>query len=356
MIARTSSFAYKGKSADIRQVGQELGARYIVEGSVRKSSEKIRIVAQLIDASSGHHVWAERYDEESGDISALQDGVIQRIAVSVGGIYGQIRVATSGEAWRKASLQEYDYFLRIHGLILRGPKADLAEARQVALDGLKHFPDSALLRIKLGWTYMQDVDRGYSDNPQGDLKRAFELANEGMATRDLPTLAQMHGHWLMSLASLYQRDFERALSERQAALAIAPSVPVVLIDLSRVLAFAGDPSEAIVELEQAFKQAPRVAPLLRNHLGLAYYTAGQYRKAIEQISGLSVQPFKALLFRAASFAALDEWDQARAAAAELMKKSHGTTLVTLREMLPFRDVADQERILVNLRKAGIPEG
>lgn len=312
-------------------------------------------MAQLIDASSGHHVWAERYDEEGGDISALQDGVIQKITVSVGGMYGQIRAATSGEAWRKASLQEYDYFLRIHGLILRGPKADLAKAREVALDGLKQFPDSALLRIKLGWTYMQDADRGYSDDPQADLKRAFDLASEGMAAHDLPPLARMHGHWLMSLASLYQRDFGRALAERRAALSAAPSEPVVLIDLARVLVFTGRAAEAVAELEEAFKQAPQVSPFIRAHLGLAYYCAGQYQKALDRLSGLPAPTFKAVLFKAASLAALGQWEEARAATAELITKSPGTTTVTLRPMLPFQDAAAQEGMLANLHRSGLPE-
>jgi TolB-like protein/class 3 adenylate cyclase len=179
VIARTSASAYKGKSFDIRRIGTELGARYVLEGSVRKMNDKVRITAQLIDASTGRHVWAKRYDEESHDIFSLQDEVIQKIATTVGGIRGEIRAASYPEVWRKdaTNLEEYDYFLRIHGLILRGPRADLAQARAVGFEGLARFPDSGLMRIKLGWTYMQDVDRGYSDDPGRDLRRAFDLAN-----------------------------------------------------------------------------------------------------------------------------------------------------------------------------------
>ena len=242
-------------------------------------------------------------------------------------------------------------------MILRGSKADLAKAREVALEGLQRFPDSALVRIKLGWTYMQDVDRGYSDDPRRDLKRAFDLANEGMTGRELPPLGQMHGHWLMSLASLYQRDFERALAAREAALAVGPGDPVVLIDLSRVLVFAGRPEEAMATLEKAIQQhTSSMLPFVRSHLGVAYCAAGQYAKATEELTKLSAPSFRALLFRAASLAALDRTEEAQGAAAELLKKSPATTLAALREVLPFRDRADQERVLMNLRKAGVPEG
>jgi len=358
VIARTSASAYKGKSSDIRQVGRELGAQYVLEGSVRKTNDRARITAQLIDASTGHHVWAKRYDEESHDILALQDEVIQKIATTVGGIHGEIRAASYPKVWRKdtTNLQEYDYFLRIHGLILRGPQADLTQARAVAFEGLQRFPDSGLMRIKLGWTYMQDVDRGYSDDPRRDLKRAFDLANEGLTGRDLPHLGQMHGHWLMSLAALYQRDFERALTEREAALVVAPGDPVVLVDLSRVPIFAGHPEETISALEKAMQHAS--SPSILFSLGVAYCAVEQYGKATEALSRLPAPAlgFRALLFQAASLAALDRTEAARDVAAELLRKSPGATLVSLREVLPFRDQAGQERILANLRKAGVPEG
>jgi adenylate cyclase len=307
--------------------------------------------------NSSTPVWATRYDEESDNVSALQDEVIQKIATTVGGIHGQIRAASYPKVWRKdtTNLLEYDYFLRIHGLILRGPQADVAQARVVAFEGLQRFPDSGLMRIKLGWTYMQDVDRGYSDDSRRDLKRAFDLANEGMTGRDLPHLGQMHGHWLMSLASLYQRDFERALTEREAALAVAPGDPVLLVDLSRVPVFAGRPEETISALEHG----SQASPFAHFSLAVAYYAAGQYAQATEVLSRLPAPNFyygfRARLFQAASFAALDRTKEARGAVAELLRKSPGTTVASLREVLPFRDKADLERLLDNLKKAGLPE-
>jgi adenylate cyclase len=361
VVARTSALAYKGKSTDIRQVGRELGARYVLEGSIRRANDRVRITAQLIDTSTGHHVWAKRYDEESEDIFALQDEVIQKIATTVGGIQGQIRAASYPAVWRKdtTSLQEYDYFLRIHGLLLRGPEADVARARAVAIEGLQRFPDSGLMRIKLGWTYMQDVDRGYSNDPRRDLRRAFDLADEGLTGRDLPHLAQMHGHWLMSLAFLYQRDFERALNEREAALATAPGDPILLVDLSRVLVFAGRAETTITALEKAMQHPSQASPFVRFGLGVAYCAAAQYANAIEALSRLPgpsfYGSFRALLFQAASLAALERIEEARGVAAELLRKHPGTTVMALREVLPFRDRADQERILESLRKAGVPE-
>jgi tetratricopeptide (TPR) repeat protein len=129
----------------------------------------------------------------------------------------------------------------------------------------------------------------------------------------------------------------------------------VLIDLARVLVFTGRATEAVAELEEAFKQAPQVSPFIRAHLGLAYYCAGQYQKALDRLSGIPAPTFKAVLFKAASLAALGQWEEARAATAELITKSPGTTVVTLRPMLPFQDAAAQEDILANLHRSGLPE-
>jgi len=161
--------------------------RYALESSVRKAGDRVRIVAQLIDTATGDHVWADRYDEEGSDVLALQDRVAQKILASLGGFHGQIRQAAYQQVWAKptATLEEYDYFLRIHDLIVSDAPEALDQARELALEGLKRYPDSGFLKIKLGWTYMQRVDRGLSKDPKGDLARAYGLGKEGLAQRDL---------------------------------------------------------------------------------------------------------------------------------------------------------------------------
>lgn len=359
VVSRTSAFAYKGKSTDVRQVGRELGARYVLEGSVRKDSDRVRITAQLIEAASGHHVWAQRYDEEGNDVAALQDAVTHKIVGSIGSMHGQIRAADYRSAWNKdpMKLQEYDYFLRIHGLIMRGPKEDLEQARQVAFEGLQRFPNSAIIKIKLAWTYLNDVRRGYSDDPKRDLDRAFALGSEGMAGKDIPRLGQMHGHWLMALAYLYARqEYGRALEERETTLVMAPIDAVVLVDLSQTLTFSGRPTEAIASIRKAFQLDPSLPPGFHTYLAEAHYAAGQSREALGELAAVSQPAFRALIYKAASHAALGQLEDARAAAVELQKFSSGTSLASLRHEFPFQADTDRERMLLDLRKAGMPEG
>jgi adenylate cyclase len=153
VVARTSSDSFKGKKEDIRQIGRQLGARYIVEGSVQKSSNKMRIVAQLIDASTGGHVWAERYDREGTDALALQDEIAEKVIASIGGDAGLLKKREYERAWGKdrATLEEYDYYLRGHQLFYRFTKEDTLQAIAIWQEGLTKFPNSSLLRIELGW-------------------------------------------------------------------------------------------------------------------------------------------------------------------------------------------------------------
>jgi TolB-like protein/class 3 adenylate cyclase len=359
VISRTSAFAYKGKSPDIREVGRTLGARYVLEGSVRKDNDRVRITAQLIDAASGHHVWAERYAEEGNDVAALQDAVTHKIVSSIGSMHGQIRATVYRNAWSKdpGKLLEYDYFLRIHGLIMRGPKEDLEQARQVAFEGLQHFPNSAIIKIKLAWTYLNDVRRGYSDDPARDLERAFSLGSEGMAGHDIPRLGQMHGHWLMALAYFYcKQDYPRALEERDTTLAMAPIDAIVLVDLSQTLTFSGRPAEAIASIRKAIELDPGFPAWFHTYKAEAHYAAGDNRDTIAELGQAGQSQFRTLIYRAASYAALGQLDEARTASAELQKWSSGTNLAKLRYEFPFQTDSDRERMIADLRKAGLPDG
>jgi TolB-like protein len=359
VISRTSAFAYKGKSPDVRQIGRELGARYLLEGSVRKDSDRVRITAQLIEAASGHHVWAQRYDEEGNDVAALQDAVTHKIVSSVGSMHGQIRAADYRNAWSKdaTKLQEYDYFLRIHGLIMRGPKDALEQARQVAFEGMKRFPDSAIIKIKLAWTYLNDVRRGFSDDPRRDLERAFALGSEGMSGKDIPRLGQMHGHWLMALAYVYcKQDYSRALDERETTLAMAPIDAIVYVDLSQTLTFAGRPMEALESIHKAIELDPGYPPWFHTYLAEAYYAAGKTREAVDELAKINQPAFRDLVYKAASHASLDQLEEARLAVAGLQNWNSSVSLAKIRYVFPYRSDADRQRVLNDLRKASLPQG
>ena len=156
VISRTSSFTYD-EPVKVQQVGQELGVSYVLEGSVRKTADKVRFTVQLVDAATGAHLWADRFDEEGEDPVALQEKVGDRIYAALAGLTGAVRIYEQDSAWRKAAadLNEYDYFQRCKQLYFRFTPEDNAAARQIRQEGLSHFPNSALLRIMLAWTHLE---------------------------------------------------------------------------------------------------------------------------------------------------------------------------------------------------------
>ena len=159
VVARSSSFTYKGKAVDIRQVGKELGVDYVVEGSVRKDGDKLRIVSQLIDAKNNEHVWAERFDRSGMDPWALQDEVTGMIVSALTGETGALKQAQYRQAWGKdaTTLEEYDYYLRGHEQYVKYIKEGIERSGEIWREGLAKFPSSSLLRVKLGWHHIMRV-------------------------------------------------------------------------------------------------------------------------------------------------------------------------------------------------------
>jgi TolB-like protein len=356
VVARNSAFAYKGKAVDVKQVGKELDARYVLEGSVRRAGDRVRITAQLIDAATGHHVWADRFDEEGADVFALQDRVVQKVAAAVAGERGRIRVAGYRQAWEKpdAELAEYDYFLRIHSLIFRFTREGMKEARRVALEGLGRFPSSALIRIKLGWVDLQFARRGWSDDPARDLGEAYRLAEEAMRTANLPTMARLHGHWLLAmLHGRYTHDARQMEAEAEAALTMAPGDAEVRTVLCEPYVLVGLAEKGVALVRRALDQDPALnaAPWPHGFLAFAYFANRQYEEAIAAAGKASGG---ATLMAASSNAALGRLDEARTALGEALAREPGLTLAEIRRRYPFRNPADLDHLLENLRKAGLP--
>src|SRR5262249_46426315 len=196
VVSRTSSFVYD-KPVRVQQVAQDLGVAYVLEGSVKKVAGKIHIIAQLIDAATGDHVWAERYDEGGNDIVALQVDVANRIFDSVAGLRGEVRKKEEEDAWRKSapSLEEYDYYLRGHQLYFRFTVEDNAKAREIWTEGLARFPNSALLRLKIASTYWIDIIFNASDDPWRDVELGWKLLKEAEAVPNKSRLETWLYHW-----------------------------------------------------------------------------------------------------------------------------------------------------------------
>ena len=225
VIARNSSFTYKGKPVDIRQVGRDLNVDYALEGSVRKEADQIRITAQLIDAATGKHVWAERYDKAGKDPLALQDEVTGKIVGAMTGEKGQVKQGQYRETWGKdtADLGEYDYYLRGHDIYMNaGTKQENDHAAQIWEEGLTKYPDSSLIKVKLGFYHWTNGFNWWADDIAAEFRKASEIAREVLAKDNLTPQVKRLAHWLLALALPFEREFSRAQDEANAAIAMAP--------------------------------------------------------------------------------------------------------------------------------------
>jgi adenylate cyclase len=358
VVSRTSSFVYD-KPVKVQQVGEELKVNYVLEGSVRKTGDNVRVTAQLIDALSGEHVWANRYDEEGTDVTALQDDVATKLYGTIAGLRGEIMKKEEAEAWSKSapSPEEYDYYLRGHQLFFRFNKEDNAKARQIWQEGLAKFPDSALLRLKLAWTYVLDIIWEWSDDPWRNTEMAWKLAKEAEAIPDKSRLETFLNRWLM--AQLYQYhdgDFERSVAEAEAAGKLAPHDAFARADLGLFLAAAGRSDRAIEWLEEAIRRDGNPMDWYFANLGVAYYSAGRAADAVAQFQKMKAPPD---VFLAAAYARLGKLDEARASIARLLSYKPAWTLQK-EAVWPSGKSSQfveplQSAYLADLAKAGLPE-
>src|SRR6478672_83031 len=261
VVARCSSFAYKGKAVDMRQVGKELGVDYVVEGSVRKDGDKLRIVAQLIDTKNGEHVWAERFDRSGVDPWTLQDEVTGMIVSAITGETGALKRADYRQAWAKGAttLEEYDYYLRGHEQYMKyaqGDKEGIERSGEIWREGLVKFPSSPLLKVKLGWHHMMRVMIFVSDDPPADIRKAGELARQALAKEHLSPQVARLANWLMSYVLVLEREFDGALAAADKTVALAPYDTFMLARLMIVLVQAGRPDQALQWAEQAAARDP----------------------------------------------------------------------------------------------------
>jgi len=358
VVSRTSSFVYD-KPVKVQQVGEDLKVNYVIEGSVRRSGENVRVTAQLVDASTGEHVWANRYDEEGADVAKLQDAVANRIYDTVAGLHGEIRKKEEVDAWTRSApgLAEYDYYLRGHQLFFHFNKEDNAKAREIWQEGLAKFPNSALLRIKIAFTYTQDVMNERTDDPWRDTELAWKLASEADAIANKSRLETLLCHWVMAiLYQLHEGDFERSAAEAEAVVRLVPYDVLAHADLGYFLVNAGKTDRAVEWLEAALHRDANPMPWLIGNLAVAYYFAGRPEDAIATFRKMD-EPWEINL--AAAYARLDKLEEARTSIAQALKGKPGWTIKREAVWPTTRQPQLVEPLLkaylADLAKAGLPQ-
>jgi TolB-like protein/cytochrome c-type biogenesis protein CcmH/NrfG len=274
VIARTSAFTYKGKLVKVQEVSKELGVRYLLEGSVRKADNRVRISVQLIDATTGYHLWSERYDRPLKNIFALQDEIVQQIVTT---LKLQLTLQEQGFMVGKTTdnLEAYDYYLRGVEYYWRFTKEATAQARQMFEKALALDPQYAEAYPRLGTTYYREWNWRWSADPQ-TLERAFALAQQALALDNSLPLARS----LLSFVYVHKQQYDRAIAEGDQAIALDPNNADSYAFQAEVLNYAGRPEEALRRVEQALRLNPRCPPLYLLELGWAYSLTGRSAEAI----------------------------------------------------------------------------
>ncbi len=350
VIARNSTFSYKGKPVKVKQVSEELGVRYVLEGSVRKVNDRVRITAQLIDALSSHYLWAERYDRNLKDIFALQDEITLKIITAL-----QVKL-TAGEMARviakgTKNLDAFIKYMQASELWSHLTNEGNTKAKKIFEEAIALDPEYPRLHIDLAWTHVIDVWLGTTESPEQSLNRAFELAQKAISLDDSDAGAYS------VLANVYamKRQYEQAIAEGKRAVSLDPNSADNFHRLGWVLNWAGRAEEAIPYIQNAIRLNPLPPASYFINLAVAYRDSGQYDKAIEAskevLHRVPNNQFS-YIHMAISYIRLGQEEEARAAAAEILRINPKFSLVRYAKILPFpQPVAD--RIIEDLRKAGL---
>jgi len=351
VIARNSTFTYKGKPVKVQQVSEELGVRYVLEGSVRQAGDKIRISAQLVDALDGRHLLAKRYDRNLSDIFAVQDEITKEIITAM-----QVKL-TEGEGIKAASkgtnnLEAYLKCLQANELISRLNPESNALGKQLAEEAIALDPNYAWAYYTLGRTHTVDVWVGISKSPKESLGKAIELVQKAIALDD--TFAEAHG--LLGFIYSMTRQHDKAIAEAEMAVALNQNSAGAHYMVGKTLFFAGRAEESIPEYQRAIRLNPIPPTMYLWSIGLSYAFTERYDEAIPWCEKAVRQEPNDLLARMImtavySFSGRDE--KARAEAAELLKIQPKFSLEQLEKRLTYKREEDRDRVLGALRKAGL---
>ncbi len=347
VIARHSSFAYKGKSIDARRIGRELGVRHLVEGSVRRAGSRVRITAQLIDAGSGGHLWAQRYDRDVQDIFAVQDDVVRQISAALSAAMHLPDLPVPRMAHPR-NLDAYEHVMRGRQNILRAQgrvdaKKDLEEA--IALD-----PQLSDAHAWLAVYYYTDWFLYHHEPGREILAAGFAAADNAIETGPENSLA----HMALGMVSLYAGRRAIALQTLHRALELNPNEADARCLIQDAYTFDGHPQKGVDSVREAIRLNPHYPEWYLWHLGFALYCARDYQGAVAELSKLRdiAEPLRIL---AAAHARLDQMEQARAAAARFLTAFPSFSGVAWGRTQPFRHREDLEHVLEGYRLAGLPD-
>ena len=355
VIARNSTFTYKGKAVNVKQVARDLGVRYVLEGSVRKAGKRVRISAQLIDATTGNHVWADRYDRDLEDVFAVQDEITNNIAAAV---EPELFAAEGQRVQSKNpnNLDAWDCFLRAQTLIYTGTQEDNLKAQQLAKKAIELDPASAHGYKLLAWSIYLASRHGWSEWRGEEMGSARDAAAKAVAL----DLKDAFSHQVLGALSLGYGEHDLAIQELKTAVELNPSSPLAHMNLGLCHTYSGRPQDGLAQIEAAHHVSPRdpMLPYFRCTEGTTRWSLGEYDRAVE-CAKYAIQNIKKWLpsryIMTASYDKLGRQDDAKKALGLIFEVAPYFSITKLRQRAVFRNPADFENLANSLRRVGLPE-
>jgi len=351
VISRQSTFSYKGKPVKVKQVSEELGVRYVLEGSVQRSGDRIRINAQLIDALTGRHIWAERYDRDLKDLFALQDEITMKILVAI-----QVKL-TEGEQARsklkqtaslECHLKMYEGFKYYEGFNIEATRM----AQRIAEEMIAMCPEYSSTYVLMGFVHLMEFFLRMGKSPQESIEKGIEMAQKAIALDD----SNYSSHALLCSLYIFKKEYEKAIAEGERAVALAPSSAFAHEWYATSLSYAGRQEEAISIFQKAIRFHPVGNPGLYNNYGTALRNTGRFEEAVSAYrKALQRSPDNILahIALAATYSMMGRGQEASAEAAEVLRLNPKFSVDNYARTLPYKDQSRIDQFIDALRKAGL---
>jgi adenylate cyclase len=354
VISRQSTFTYKGKPVKVKQVSEELGVRYVMEGSFRRSGDRVRVTVQLVDALRGNHLWAERYDRDLKDIFALYDEITMKILTVI-----RVKLTEGQDAFAQKGIEKYykgkqglECYLKIMegNCYLQSWNIEANNlARQMIEEAIAMCPENPMGYTSLGWVYHHDFALGNTKFPRETLEKGIELAQKALAMNDSLSSA----HALLSALYRAKLDIDKAIAEGERAVALNPSGTPALVNYASSLSMAGRPEEAI----PLYQKATRLNPLGRSYLyrefGAALSKTGRFEEAVSRLKKaiqLAPDDLYAHIFLAITYSRMGREEEARTEGTEVLRIDPNFSVDSFLRFVPYPRL---DETINALRKAGL---
>jgi TolB-like protein/class 3 adenylate cyclase/Tfp pilus assembly protein PilF len=353
VIARNSTFVYKGKPTDVRQIARELGVQYVLEGSLQTDGDQVRITAQLIDATTGNHVWSERYGRPLDDIFAVQDEATQQIVGTLGGYWGRLAEAGREAARRKPpeSLQAYDYYLLGIEHKHRFTVEDNKKAQELLNKAIALDPTFSRAYAALAFTYVAEIDNGWSESREQTMANWLDAAQSAVAL----DRSDGEAHAALAFYFMYSGDSDKAGAEIAQALSFNTNNADVLAQSAYILPWAGKPEQAVESAERAVRLNPHAPNWYDGALYVAYFHGRQFEKAVPILKKTTLEDLWFYVFRALIYGQLGLGADTAAASTDLLRQDPDYSAERwLSDTGTYARETELSLFLDGVKKAGLP--